>query len=123
MRALKIAERPEAHAVTMRAVDRYRLDQRIVPAQSEGGTHPIRKLGVVSGGAGGEFLQAVDAKLDAYITGEPIEPALHLAREERVHFLACGHYRSERLGIIALGDRLQEELDVPVKFVDLPNPV
>ena len=61
--------------------------------------------------------------LDAYLTGEPAEHTMQLAREEGVHFFACGHYSSERLGVRALGEKLAGEFGVAVEFVDLPNPV
>ena len=48
---------------------------------------------------------------------------MHMAKEAGIHFLACGHYATERLGVRALGDHLAQRFDLEVEFVDIPNPV
>jgi dinuclear metal center YbgI/SA1388 family protein len=87
------------------------------------GPDPIASVGIVSGGAPGEIHQAVAAGLDAYLTGEPTEWVMHVARENRIHFLACGHHATERLGIRALGEHLAGRFGLEHEFVDVPNPV
>lgn len=88
-----------------------------------GPSRPVRTLGVISGGAQRELLQAVDEGLDAYLTGEASEWVTNVARETGVTYLACGHYATERLGVRALGELLQERFGLVVEFVDVPNPV
>jgi dinuclear metal center YbgI/SA1388 family protein len=87
------------------------------------GPEAIRRVGIVSGGAQGELYQAIDAGLDAYLTGEVSEWVMNVAREAGIHFLACGHYATERLGIRALGEHLAARFGLEHEFVDLPNPV
>jgi dinuclear metal center YbgI/SA1388 family protein len=87
------------------------------------GPDPLSTLGIVSGGAQSELLQAIAAGLDAYLTGEASEWVMNVARENRIHYLACGHYATERLGVRALGERLAREFDLEVEFIDVPNPV
>ncbi len=87
------------------------------------GPDPVASLGLVSGGAQREFHQAIAAGLDAYITGEVSEWVMNVAREEGVHFLAAGHYATERLGVRALGEHLAEHFGLEVEFIDVPNPV
>ncbi|HLF56739.1 MAG TPA: Nif3-like dinuclear metal center hexameric protein [Thermoanaerobaculia bacterium] len=87
------------------------------------GPDPVATVGVVSGGAQGELYQAIDAGLDAYVTGEASEWVMNVAREARVHYLACGHYATERLGIRALGEHLAARFELAHEFVDVPNPV
>jgi dinuclear metal center YbgI/SA1388 family protein len=87
-----------------------------------GRSERIRRVGVVSGGAGGMFEQAVREGLDLYVTGEPWEPAQALSRETGVGFLALGHYNSEKPGIMALGAWLKKRFKVGVEFIDIPNP-
>ena len=60
---------------------------------------------------------------DLFVTGEPEEPSLHTARELGIHFVAGGHYATERAGIQALTRRLAEQFGLDWEFVDLPNPV
>ena len=40
-----------------------------------------------------------------------------------IHFLAVGHYASERLGIRALGEHLAARFGLAHEFIDVPNPV
>jgi len=87
------------------------------------GPDPLRTVGIISGGAQTEFHQAIAAGLDAYITGEASEWVMNVARESRTHFVAAGHYATERLGIQALGDHLVEKFGLDIQFVDIPNPV
>lgn len=87
------------------------------------GPDPVRSLGIISGGAQRDFYTAIDDGLDAYITGEVSEWVMNVAREARVHYLAAGHYATERLGIRALGEHLREKFGLDVEFIDVPNPV
>ncbi len=87
------------------------------------GPEKVGSVGIVSGGAAGELHAAIAAGLDAFLTGEPAEWVMHVARESRIHFLACGHYATECLGIQALGGHLAERFGLDHRFVDLPNPV
>ena len=88
-----------------------------------GGEALVTSVGIVTGGAQKEFHQAVAAGLDAYVTGEASEWVMHQAAEDRVHFVAAGHYATERFGIRALGRWIAEHHGLEVEFIDLPNPV
>ena len=70
-----------------------------------------------------EYFQAVEAGLDAFITGEATEWVMHQAAEDGVHYIAAGHYATERFGVRALGRGLENKHAIEVSFVDLPNPV
>jgi len=87
------------------------------------GPDPVATLAVVSGGAEGLVHQALDEGYDAFLTGEASEWVMNVAREGGIHFLAAGHYATERLGIQALGDHLADRYDLAVEFIDVPNPV
>ncbi len=87
------------------------------------GPEQVASLGLVSGGAQREFHQAVAEGLDAYITGEVSAWVMTVAREEGVHYLAAGHYATERLGVRALGEHLAARYGLEVEFIDVPNPV
>ncbi len=83
----------------------------------------VSTIGMVSGGAQRELYQAIDEGLDAYVTGEAAEWVVNISREAGIHYLACGHYATERLGIRALGEHLAREFGLDVEFIDVPNPV
>jgi len=87
------------------------------------GPPQITHLGIVSGGAQKDFYAAIDAGLDAFITGEVSEWVMNIAREAGVHYLAAGHYATERLGVRKLGEHLGERFGIKVDFLDIPNPV
>jgi len=88
-----------------------------------GGPERVASVGIVTGGAPTAFDEAVAAGLDAYITGEAREWVLHRAAEDAVHFIAAGHYATERFGVRSLGEFLAKRFDLEVRFFDLPNPV
>ncbi len=83
----------------------------------------VSSVGIVTGGAQREYHQAVAAGLDAYVTGEATEWVLHQAAEDGVHYVAAGHYATERFGIRALGRWIAGSHLLEVEFIDLPNPV
>jgi dinuclear metal center YbgI/SA1388 family protein len=87
------------------------------------GPATVSSVGVISGGAQKDVKQAVLEGLDLYVTGEVSEHIMHYVREEGIHFVAAGHYATERFGIIALGKYLRRELALAVEFIDIPNPV
>ena len=67
--------------------------------------------------------QAIEAGASLYLSGEISEPTVHLARESQVAYLACGHHATERYGVQALGELLQERFGIEHHFVDIDNPV
>jgi dinuclear metal center YbgI/SA1388 family protein len=87
------------------------------------GPEQIERIGLCSGGAQRSIVEAIDLGLDAFITGESSEVTMHLAQEGDIHFIAAGHYASERPGIQALGQHVARQFELPVEFIDIPNPV
>jgi putative NIF3 family GTP cyclohydrolase 1 type 2 len=83
----------------------------------------VRTAAIVTGGGGSSLPAAAREGYDLFLTGEPKEPSLHAARELGIHFLAAGHYATERLGIQALAAKIGERFGVDWEFVELPNPV
>jgi dinuclear metal center YbgI/SA1388 family protein len=93
------------------------------PLHFDAGKERIRRIGVISGGAAGDLYEAIDLGLDLFLTGEAGEPTYEICREAGVNFVAGGHYRTERLGIQALGEKIHEKFGVPVTFFETPNPI
>jgi putative NIF3 family GTP cyclohydrolase 1 type 2 len=87
------------------------------------GPDPVARVAIVSGGGGRYLAEAAAAGYGLFLTGEPEEPSLHLARELGITFVAAGHYATERLGIQALAEHLAGRFELSWEFVDLPNPV
>jgi dinuclear metal center YbgI/SA1388 family protein len=87
------------------------------------GPDRIERAAVVTGGAARHLADAAREGYELFLTGEPAEPSLHTARELGIHFVAAGHYATERIGIQALTKRLAEQFHLEWEFIDLPNPV
>lgn len=75
-------------------------------------------------GAGQDFIQqAIEANVDAFLTGEVSERTVHSAREAGIHFFAAGHHATERYGVQALGEHIAEQFSIQHQFIDIDNPV
>jgi len=82
----------------------------------------IRSIGIITGGANGDWKLAAAEGLDAYITGEMSEHDWHESREAGVTMFAGGHHATERLGIQALMARVQQDFGADCLFLDSANP-
>ncbi|MBN7771216.1 Nif3-like dinuclear metal center hexameric protein [Marinobacter daepoensis] len=87
------------------------------------GKSEIRTVGWCTGAAQGFLGTALDAGLDAFISGEISEPTTHLAREGGIHYFAAGHHATERYGVQALGQAVAGAFGIAHRFIDCDNPV
>ncbi len=83
----------------------------------------IGRVAICSGGGGSMVEQALEARADVLVTGEPGEPAQEIAIEGGLLVIGAGHYNTERFGVQALGRRLETAFDVETRFIDVPNPI
>jgi dinuclear metal center YbgI/SA1388 family protein len=79
------------------------------------------RLGVISGGAGGEIERVVAEGIDTFITGEAPHWAAVMAGELRINLLLGGHYATETFGVKALAAHLAEKFQLDWEFIDLPT--
>ncbi len=86
-----------------------------------GGPAVCRKIGVVTGGAGGELKLAANEGVDTFITGEGPHWTYALAEELGVNVLYGGHYATETFGVKALAAELSRRFTVPWMFLDHPT--
>lgn len=87
-----------------------------------GGKKNIETLALISGGSYRSIVEAAQAEVDGFITGNFDEPAWHQAFEEKINFFALGHSATERVGPKALASHLETSLGMPCQFLDLFNP-
>lgn len=81
----------------------------------------IRTVAVCSGGGGYKaFAEALDNKVDLFITGDTAE-IYNDAKDSGTNVIFAGHHATERLGIEALGGMIQKTFEVRVDFVDVPT--
>ncbi|WP_303290656.1 Nif3-like dinuclear metal center hexameric protein [Marinobacter sp. SS5-14b] len=93
------------------------------PLHVGSGPEHIRTVAWCTGAAQGFINVAIEAGLDAYISGEISEPTTHTARESGIHYFAAGHHATERYGVQALGEALAQTFGVKHQFIDCDNPV
>ena len=92
-------------------------EPKIIP----GGNAMCDRIGIVTGGAGSELKQAIDAGLDTFITGEGPHWTYALAEEAGLNVLYGGHYATETFGVKALSAHLSKKFRVPWVFLDHPT--
>ena len=90
---------------------------RVIP----GGPAMCRRIGVVTGGAGGELKQAAKEGVDTFITGEGPHWTYALAEELRLNVFYGGHYATETFGVKALAKHLSQKFRVSWRFLDHPT--
>ena len=86
------------------------------------GPEQIRRLGLITGGAGKFIHEAHERGLDAFITGEAKHPEAVAAEEYGVNLILGGHYATETFGPHALGEHLRERFGLAHTFIDHPFP-
>jgi len=86
-----------------------------------GGSEIVRKLGICTGGAGGEIASVAAEGVDTFITGEGPHWSYTAAEELGVNLLYGGRYATETFGVKALASYLAETFGVDGVFVDHPT--
>jgi dinuclear metal center YbgI/SA1388 family protein len=92
-------------------------EPRVVP----GGPSICRRIGVVSGGAGGDLEKAAKEGVDTFVTGEGPHWTYALAEELDCNVLYGGHYATETFGVKALAAHLSARFKLPWTFLDHPT--
>jgi dinuclear metal center YbgI/SA1388 family protein len=85
------------------------------------GPADITSVGIVSGGAADEAIQAIEEKLDLFITGDADHTIYHHCLEGQINVIFGGHYLTETSGVMALAEKLQSETELGIRFFDIPT--
>ncbi len=85
------------------------------------GKRQIKTVAIISGGAGDDVQQAVEAGYDAFITGEIGHEQYHLAQEGKINVIAGGHYQTETVGVCLVMEKLAREKNLQTVFIDVPT--
>jgi putative NIF3 family GTP cyclohydrolase 1 type 2 len=78
-------------------------------------------VGVITGGAASEIGAAMEAGLDAFITGEGAHHNYFDAEEGGINLYLGGHYRTEVWGVRALAAHLEEKFGLTWTFIEHPT--
>ena len=114
---LKQALSPQAFKLQLE----YDFNQSVIHISPN--NQPISRLGWCTGAAQDLITDAAALELDAYISGEISERTYYQAKELGIHYFACGHHATERLGIQALGTHIADIFGLEHYFIDEGNPV
>jgi dinuclear metal center YbgI/SA1388 family protein len=112
---------------TQARISRTELAQRLAratgakPRVIPGGPETCRRIGVVTGGAGGDLKRAAAEGVDTFITGEGPHWTYAAAEELGLNVLYGGHYATEIFGVKALAAHLAKKLRIPWQFLDHPT--
>lgn len=87
------------------------------------GDHQINKIAWCTGAAQRMIKQAHALGVDAFVSGEISEDTVHFARENNIHYISAGHHATERYGVQALGDWIQQTYGIQHAFIDINSPV
>jgi len=93
------------------------VDVHLIP----GGPGRVRSVAVVTGGGGSMVGAAVEAGLDALITGEGSHHTYIDAMEGGLNLFYGGHYATETWGVRALAALLSERFGLEWQFLDEPS--
>lgn len=88
---------------------------------SPGGPARVRRVGIVTGGAGSEVAVAAREGVDTFITGEGPHHTYTLAEELGINLFYAGHYATETFGVKALAEHLSKKFKLPWVFLDHPT--
>src|SRR6266567_4171924 len=109
------------------SISRTELTRRLQRAVGEkplvipAGPRICRRVGVVTGGAGGDLKQAAAEGVDTFITGEGPHWTYAAAEELGLNIFYGGHYATETFGVKALAAHLSRRFKVPWTFLDHPT--
>lgn len=87
------------------------------------GNPSIKSIGIISGAAPDAVREIAMENIDLYLTGESTEWVYHFAKESKIHYVAAGHYATERFGVKALAKIVESQFQVETQFVDIDNPI
>ena len=83
--------------------------------------HPVTKIAMITGQGQSGIPEAETAGFDTFITGEMNHYMYYVAKELRLNIILAGHYRTETLGPIAIGEHLQSKFGLNYEFLEFPT--
>ena len=91
------------------------------PKLIPGGNEICDRIGIVTGGAGGDLKTAASEGVGTFITGEGPHWTYALAEDLGVNVFYAGHYATETFGVKALAAGLSKKFKLPWEFLDYPT--
>ncbi|HSI84893.1 MAG: Nif3-like dinuclear metal center hexameric protein [Candidatus Methylacidiphilales bacterium] len=85
------------------------------------GAGRVRRIGIITGGAGNCLREVAAEGIDTFITGEGRHDTFGTAVELGINLIYGGHYLTETFGVKALAQHVSERFAVPWDFIDVPS--
>lgn len=102
-------------------VARVRDALGVEPLVMATGPDRVKRIGIVTGGAGSMIAQAARAGCDTFLTGEGAHHTYFDAEEGGINVLYAGHYATETVGVRALAAHLERRFGLETFFIDHPT--
>ncbi|MBO5254509.1 MAG: Nif3-like dinuclear metal center hexameric protein [Opitutales bacterium] len=87
------------------------------------GTEKPKNIAICSGSCGDVVPLLKSMGIDTLICGELRQKHFTMAQEMELNLYPCGHYATERYGVMALGEAVAEKFNLPCNFIEMPNPL
>lgn len=87
------------------------------------GSREPKVVGICSGGSGDCIAQLSQIGADTLVCGELSQYHFTTAQEQNLNLYPCGHYATERFGVMALGELVAEKFGLKCNFIEMRNPL
>ncbi len=87
------------------------------------GSDNPEKIAICSGSCGDVVPTLRAQGIDTLICGELRQRHFTMAQEMELNLYPCGHYVTERFGVMALGELVAEKFSLCANFIEMPNPL
>ena len=87
------------------------------------GADAPKKIAICSGSCGDVVPLLRGMGIDTLVCGELRQKHFTMAREMRLNLFPCGHYATERFGVMALAETAAAKFNLPHNFIEMPNPL
>lgn len=87
----------------------------------QAGPEKMKKIAIITGGAGNELAQAHALGADTLITGEGSHWTYGMAHELKMNLIYCGHYATEVFGVQAIAKHLSQKYRLPWIWINDPS--
>jgi len=85
------------------------------------GKEKIKRIAICSGGGDyADFVEAIEKKVDLYITGDTSE-IYNMAKDAKINVIFGGHYATEILGVKYLAEVIEKKFKLETVFIDIPS--
>lgn len=102
-------------------VERVRGALGVEPHVIATGPEVVRKVGIITGGAGDWVDRAAAIGCDTFLTGEGAHHTYFEAEERGLNAFYAGHYATETVGVKALATHLEQRFGLETFFLDHPT--